>query len=325
MKANNTHLPVIVCMRGIAALSVALYHSVCTTIGFFHDNTILSLFHHLSLGVPLFFLISGIVIPLHMLQTEYSYKRFWKFALRRIIRVEPAYLVALAVGIAYWHLRKLIFGAAQNPLPSFQDILLHLGYLVPFVDGAKWVTPVFWTLAIEFQYYLFLAIFFPIIASTNRWIQNVAIFGCLVISMGFTNKPFLLLWLPLFFTGITYALFKFKRLKPVDFTLWAIVCLALLAAKDWEISILALAGLAIVHFTPQFTIKPIAWLGTVSYSLYLLHGLTGGVVVNLLSHHVHNGFLKGAVILLGVAVALASAWVLYLKVEGPSHKFAKKI
>jgi len=48
-------------------------------------------------------------------------------------------------------------------------------------------------------------------------------------------------------------------------------------------------------------------------------------VENLLSHHAHTGLMKFAVIHIGVAVALVSAWVLYLWVEKPSHLAAKRI
>jgi len=321
-----THLPIIVCLRGIAALGVVLFHFVCRTTGFLEKGTIWSLFYAGHLGVPLFFLISGIVIPLHMLQTDYSYPRWWRFVARRLVRVEPAYLIALAAGIAYPFMRQVIYGPNPNaPMPGYRDIFLHLGYLVPFVDGAKWIMPIFWTLAIEFQYYLLLAILFPLLASKVRWIQNLTILCCLVVSTGFPNEVYLLTWLPLFFTGVTYALFKFQRIKDLDYAICTIVSLTLLAASEWKNLAVVIAGLSSIHFFPNFTKTPLEWLGNLSYSLYLIHPVFGALVVNILSHHAHNGLMKCAVVLAGVAVSLASAWVLYVLVERPSHLTAKKI
>jgi len=317
------YIPVIVCLRGIAALGVVLYHYVCGMTGFVVDPYVLSVFNFGELGVPLFFLISGIVIPLHMLQTNYDYSHLRQFFLRRLVRVEPAYLIALLGGILFWNLRDQIYGSTFAP--SLRDIFLHLGYLIPFFDDAQWVSTVFWTLAIEFQYYLFLALLFPFVASNSRWVQNLTILGFVALSVGSQNRAYLLNWLPLFFVGITYALFLFKRIRLSDFVCWLVVCLLIAGLKDLGASLVAVFGLLIVHYIPKQSFRPIAWLGDISYSLYLFHGLTGGVLINMVSHHVDTPVLKFLLILVGLIVAVMTAWFMYVVVERPSHRRAKQI
>lgn len=46
-------------------------------------------------------------------------------------------------------------------------IAWHLGYLNAFVHK-KWLNPVFWTLAIECQIYLLIAVLYPLVVSDRR-------------------------------------------------------------------------------------------------------------------------------------------------------------
>lgn len=319
-------IPAIVWMRGIAAMGVVLTHFVCKTTGFIESESVMRIFALGELGVPLFFLISGIVIPLHMLQTNYHHRDIGRFALRRFLRVEPAYLITLILGIAFWNLRGLVYGVGPDTfLPSMRDILLHLGYLVPFVEDARWVSPVFWTLAIEFQYYLFLACMFPLLASRSRPIQNMSIFGCLLTTAVPASPHMIFPWIPLFFTGIVSALFLLRRLGKIDFYFWLSICLALVAVQDWKTLVLASSALGVIFFTPNASIKPLAWLGKISYSLYLIHGLTGAIFINLVSHYVNHPMMKFLVVVTGVVIALFSAWMMYVMIEAPSHQAAKRV
>ena len=132
-------------------------------------------------------------------------------------------------------------------------------------------------------------------------------------------------WLPLFFVGITYALFLFKKIRPIDFFCWLLVCLLITGLKDWSYALTAALGLLTVHYLPYLSFRPIAWLGDISYSLYLFHGLSGAIVINMLSHHADTPLLKFSVILFGLIVALITAWLMYVMVERPSHRLAKQI
>src|SRR5690606_28624124 len=62
---------------------------------------------------------------------------------------------------------------------DYIQLFSHLGYLNNFI-GKDWLNPVFWTLAIEFQYYLLIALFFPLISSKKwyQWIPALLIFNC---------------------------------------------------------------------------------------------------------------------------------------------------
>jgi peptidoglycan/LPS O-acetylase OafA/YrhL len=76
-------------MRGIAASMVVLYH-----FGYSNDNFLAafpsfgSLFKYGDLGVWMFFVISGFVIPYAMHSTSYRLSdSAWPFLLRRLVRL----------------------------------------------------------------------------------------------------------------------------------------------------------------------------------------------------------------------------------------------
>src|SRR5262249_33436290 len=56
---------------------------------------------------------------------------------------------------------------------SIAQLLLHLGYLNTFF-GYPWLQDVYWTLGIEFQYYLFVALIYPFLTVRRPVIRAVA-------------------------------------------------------------------------------------------------------------------------------------------------------
>jgi peptidoglycan/LPS O-acetylase OafA/YrhL len=59
------------------------------------------------------------------------------------------------------------------------------------------------------------------------------------------------------------------------------------------------------------TFKPLAWVGKISYSVYLLHGVAISAILHVLS----TGFPLGVYLLTVAAVALAISWASYTLVE----------
>ena len=211
MKEKSSHIIVINSLRGIAAMAVVLYHFICKTVDYVQNETVLSIFHYGHKGVQLFFIISGIVIPLSLINSGYTLKKFGTFIKKRFIRIEPPYLVAVAIGIFYLIIRNYIPGTVENDLtPSFIEIILHLGYLIPFFDNVDWVNPVFWTLAVEFQYYLVLALLFPLAISSKIGLRitfYLLIAGATFLPIGMSFFPY---WGAYFMVGIIYVLYLIR-------------------------------------------------------------------------------------------------------------------
>ncbi|WP_420792884.1 acyltransferase family protein [Lentisphaera profundi] len=119
-------------MRGFAAIAVCLYHFVCTTTGYIENEQLLNFFAWGAKGVQMFFIISGVVIPLSMIKDNYTYNNFSYFIKKRFIRIEPPYIATVILGILYLVLRNHIPGSTPIDMtPSVRDTLLHIPYFIP--------------------------------------------------------------------------------------------------------------------------------------------------------------------------------------------------
>lgn len=326
MQEKKDHIEILNSLRGIAATAVCFYHFVCTTVDFVDNEFMLNIFHYGQKGVQLFFIISGIVIPLSLIKSDYSLRHWKNFIVKRFIRIEPPYLVAVGIGIFYLFIRNYIPGTVENDLtPSFTTILMHIGYLIPFFEGHNWISPVFWTLAVEFQYYLALSVLFPLVLSSKLAVR--IIFYAIFIGAGFLALPDGLFphWAPYFLAGIVYILWLKQKIGNAEYWILNIVlapCIySLLGGVDLGIAIVSLMT---IHYFANFKTKITLFLGKISYSLYLLHAMVGGAFVNYLSHIYTATYQKVIIVLIGFGISVISAYFLYRFVEKPSHNYAKK-
>lgn len=325
---NFAHIPVINSLRGLAALSVCLYHFVCTTTNYILDENILDIFHFGKKGVQVFFIISGIVIPLSMLKVNYNFKLLPKFILKRFTRIEPPYIGVVLLGIVYLVARNFVPSATQIDLtPSFRDVALHLGYLIPFVEDAKWINPVFWTLSVEFQYYLFLAILFPLVLSGVKYLRFVFYFLVMLIPVFFGyGQAFFTHWSAYFALGIFYVLFITKRVSLLEFIITiALASIVVYTMQGLVDLCIGLSTLAIIHFFRAFTNKVGEFLGKVSYSVYLLHSIVGAGFINYMSHIYRAPYQKVLVILGGVVITILASYIYWKLIERPSQKLGNNI
>ncbi|MDB4273905.1 acyltransferase [Algibacter sp.] len=327
LNKKNSFIPVIIILRGLAALMVCLNHFVCKTTGYIDNNIVLSIFKFGGLGVNMFFIISGIVLPLSMLNGNYTFSSWRIFLVKRIIRIEPPYMVAVLLATLYMYLRSFLpYSVAVDLIPNIKDVLLHLGYLVPFVEGSRWLNGAFWTLAIEFQYYLLLIVLFPLMA--HKQIKFRILFYILILMPAaiFPSPTFFTHWASLFLIGILYILNKKQKIGDLEYILMSLVSLIFVNYfLGFESVIVSVITLVIVHYIPNLKQKQFGFLGKISYSLYLVHGITGSAIINVLSHYFKETYQKPIVIIIGLFFSILCAYLMYIIIEKPSQKLASSI
>lgn len=188
-------------LRGCAALGVVVTHS------FPHELSYLTLqtpwFKYLgtivsrgTLGLPLFFVISGFCIHLRWAsryrrtgQTRLDYVSFWK---RRIHRLYPPYLIVLCFCMLMVVAAYLLGRANYYPEPRLRWIAIDFGaHLLmlhgfhPFLDvGAN--NPPMWSLAREEYFYI---LYFGLLAWRRAWGIITTVLSVLVLGLTF---PFLM-------------------------------------------------------------------------------------------------------------------------------------
>ncbi len=325
---NNNQIPLLDNLRALAAWSVCLYHFMCTTTGFLDpEGMIYKTFYFGQNGVQLFFIISGLVIPWSMYEKGYRIENLGRFILKRLIRLEPPYMFSVLAMLAVIFLRKYSpsYDGIQKEV-TLQQVCMHLGYLIPFSDHLEWLNNVYWTLAIEFQYYFFMAFAFYFFTSGNILFRSAGYLLLFVPSFLFGKTAFLPIWLPLFGIGISLFQFKKKIIGNIEFGIVALVALAvLILLGQKEAAVIGLAGGFLILFFSNYSFSWLTQLGKHSYSVYLIHPILGATVLNVLSHYVHSTSGKFSIVVLAVLITAAGSYLMYRMIEKPSKRISSSI
>ncbi len=300
---------------------------------------------HTAAGVYLFFAISGYLIGgpwLRALVRGEPLPSWRAYAVRRALRILPLYWLSLAAAIVILHPGDVNFGT----------IVLHALLLQGFVPGQQaGIYFVLWTLAIEAQFYVSLPLVARLIrrcAGTRLRSRHAAI-G--LICMWIVSAPILVLdngrlfdtnltcvlvativgQAGAFAAGLAVALIVEMRWLPQPTWIFlALGCLVWLVASLvapstgpspsplWALAALPLI-LAAVR-SPAWPLRPIAWCGLVSFSLYVCHTLVGAFVPRFTVAGPATGLAIAFLTLL--VPSLVMSRVLYACIERPSQRLA---
>lgn len=323
-------------LDGVRAISIAL-------VLFQHSGDPLWRPINGHLGVTLFFGISGYLITTLLLREEARDGRvsLGGFYLRRAFRILPLYYVALAcftVLVLVLHLGS-DRGAYPGRLPYF---LLYMNELAP--DGTFGHS---WSLAIEEKYYLV----WPLIAFAlaPRRTRRTAIAAGLVLVTGLTALlpgwwPYPAIYTPIL-TGCLVALLMharggYERLAVLRSS-WGAVALAVAIAVGVAVDnseghvhvlfgLLAAAVMVPVVAGPEWFrrilgVRPLVFIGTRSYAIYLFHPISNSVIDRALAPGQESVPVQVARYVLELAAALAVADVLHRVLERPVIRLGHRL
>ena len=313
------HLTLIDLIRGGAALSVAWYHLTDT-----YGDAARATGSLGWLGVDCFFVISGFVIPLSLHKAGYTLDRFPAFMARRLIRLEPPYLISIVLVIALQWLSAHAPGFAGQAITyAPAQIAAHLFYLIPFT-AYPWISPVYWSLGYEFAFYIAAGLLFPLL-----WHRHVIVSIAIVCAVSACLQaivPAEIPRIPLFLMGWA-ALRVHTGRDPLGAFVLALACAALvMTAGGGSLSALA-GGLTALVLTGAGRLKWRSglWLGRISYALYLTHVPIGGRVVNLGRRFVHGALQDLVLSVVALAACLVFAALFHRFVEGPFADLSRRM
>jgi peptidoglycan/LPS O-acetylase OafA/YrhL len=319
-------VPVLDSLRAIAALSVCLFHFVCGPVNFITDKDTLHFFSFGAYGVQLFFVISGFIIPWSVYHNAYKIKHYGKFLLKRFLRLEPPYVFSMLLVIALYFLRRFYTDVPDSRMFSFNQILLHFGYLIPFFhESYKWLNDAYWTLAIEFQFYLFMGLFYFVIVHKKAVFRVLSYAFALSLSFIGTHK-FLLYWLPVFLLGNMLFLYLSGIIKKPEFYIVSSLVMIFIGVfYSPPVFFSSLIPTLAILYLYNFSNPLLDWLGKISYSIYLTHSIVGSATINVMLRFAHSPLMKVGIILAGIAVTITFSYMVYLFIEKPSKKLSSKI
>jgi peptidoglycan/LPS O-acetylase OafA/YrhL len=322
--SRNGYLYSLDYLRGFAALAVCLYH-FAGRLNYLPDASVFKKvadFGHF--GVEIFFVISGLVIPYSMERGNYTIRKFFTFIKKRFIRIEPPYLICVVLVLVLNYITTITpFYVGKEFKIDYLQVFYHLGYMNAFM-GMDWLNQVFWTLAIEFQFYLLIALIFPAISSKKPlvWITCLVIFNFVSAS---PDRNLVFTFSIFFTSGILLFRFLCDKMNMREFVL-AMLCTLALTFVRYSIT-----EVCVIIFTTAVilaNLKPTFWstfFGDISYSLYLLHLPIGLRIISLTQRFSESEPVRYAMIFGALLVSIGASYLYYRWVEKPFKTIAHKV
>lgn len=249
-----------------------------------------------------------------------------QFLLRRMIRLAGPFWMAaiLVVGLSWLSSVVPGYRGLSFIFPNTTVLVCHLFYACDALD-APWLNPIFWTLAVEVQFYLLVALLFPFAHSKSGRVLIGLVIVLMLLLAPVAPEPSLFRYFPLFLIGFLGLIWR-RRVLPVwQLTLCAMALLSSVAFfLGWVECLVALCTIAfIVRSDRAWT--PLVWLGGISYSLYLVHVPVGARIMNFAERMDLQGgwlYLAG---LSACAVTIGVAWAFWRCVELPCLRWSRSI
>jgi peptidoglycan/LPS O-acetylase OafA/YrhL len=330
--AKQDYFPVIDLLRGLAAIMVCFYHFTHNT-GYYgaylsEGNWLKEAGSFGWLGVEMFFVISGFVIPYSLFKNQYTIKKAIPFIKKRWLRIEPPYIVTIFLILLNWKYNGWLWSYEVDI--NWKQVISHFFYLPQFL-GYTWINEIFWTLAIEFQYYLFMALFFVGFMSRNLVIKSVAVIVFVLPFFLLPDNRLLTSYSSLFLLGMVVFWFKTGKVSIIQYFTMTLVLVVFawyqFPLNNITIPLIGLLTSLAITFIPYKGIVG-KQVGRISYSLYLTHGLIGGNFLFFsmyLSIVKSNEWLRMLLVVVAILLSVIFAMLFYKMVEGPSQRLSKKV
>ena len=317
---HNQRIDVINALRAFAATFVAWGHFVAGQGKYLGWSG-----KYGYLGVDIFFVISGFVIPWSLYRSGYVLRDYARFLLKRNVRLYPPYLASIVATLLATNLVLVPLFHVPRLTVTGHSLLLHFTYLNDLV-GVPWVNVAYWTLAMRPRMVhpgrsdVAAVSEFPkagTICSSGG--DDGRLFRVSQSAPGFQQAADFSGWRLRFSVPLASNRFvRNVRADPGDggLMLWPI---------GWIVASVSVAtGLIIALST--FHNRAADFVGDISYSLYLLHLPIGVAVIGCLSHWLpYSSSYIGVLDVVGLVASGLAAWIMYQLIEKPSQVMSSAI
>ena len=344
-KSSQRYIPEIDALRFFAIIPVMLVHFsgalLAHNVSF--DRAIIdegNAFRHVLLqgnhGVHLFFAISGFILTLPFIQKERSELRFKRYFIRRLVRIEPPYIIAITIFL-------LVHIVLQEQSITF----LIQRYFASFFyshnaiySEISYILPVAWSLEIEVQFYLLMPLFLIILKLFDSIYWRFFIYAVLMLLSRYYNFfefDDLNDFMKYFLAGIISAdLYKNKVFTKsyIWDVLFLISLICFFSINDYwtrvvSLFIIVTSSLNLIYLKKILTNIIITIIGGMCYSLYLLHYPLYHLMMKLFTNRLtffetfEMNYLFQAAIFVPLSILLISIY--FILVEKPFMVLSQKM
>jgi peptidoglycan/LPS O-acetylase OafA/YrhL len=295
-------------------------------------------------AVALFMVLSGFIFTRGAYGRQLAYGQFIR---NRVLRIYPLFLLLVIFGIL----------TTREPvsLLSIVQTILPVGMMTGTIPWTPF-SAMFWSLAIECQFYLIFPLLF-MVANTQGTYRTISLLVMTLIALRlfavlfgasardlsyFTIAGRLDEFLIGMLAGFIYAEEKIPKavlrriFLPVAFLAMGLIFAyyragGFYAVSSWKTfqppvealiwAAFVLSYIEFAEFLPPLVSRPLAWIGTISYSIYMLHivviwGIAGKNWYLVPGFHLYGDLLVNFVLLVLPLVLMLSA-LTYFSVEKP--------
>lgn len=297
-------------------------------------------------AVVVFFVLSGFVLAMALRSPRFDWFAYFPSRIVRLyVPVAGAVLLAYLIlllphdgGTTSAWLDRDMVGVGYPPDAIIRDLTL--------VGGTSGVISPLWTLRWEVLFSLLLPVGAYALRLVPSWMFGLACLG--LSTIGAWQDVAALQYLPIFGLGMAIAgewgritAWTDRMSARAAALVWpaAMVAAVLLLTSYWSLvpflgytaahaigQLLILTGasvllVAAVQWSPLRALlswRPVAWLGAVSFSLYLVHEPVLIFIANLSDS-------ARVTMALGVPLAIVVAWLFWMAVERPAHRLSRSV
>ncbi len=323
-------------LRAIAALTVIILHFNQFLPDLFAAPSIFVGNEIAELSVMLFFVLSGFLITFLLFREKEATKdiAIKTFYLKRVLRIWPPYFLVLAFAILLFPLYKEIQGNPEGSLSFAKSVIFYI-LILPNLNSVVGhaLTPLrpLWSIGVEEQFYLiwpwlikktknyligivvFILLYYAALGTTGLLMSSIHIFGALHAIIKILPVQIMAIGaIGALAVNQKWQILKFIYSKPVQIAVWGIylwsfykpVKIPYIQHEVYAFLFLLLIINAATnpHNIISLEIKPLKYLGKISYGLYVYHC----PIIVLLSLLLPKGIIPTPVLLAIVLVTTIS-------------------
>lgn len=334
MNQNKCYYAGLDVIRGLSCIFIMLYHY---TIRYNSNPLFVDMPVHWGVTLPwgcaavtTFFLLSGFLGARHIFTSNVSIPKYLR---GRFVRLFPSF--AASVMLTTLVTNCFFPSAACN----FKEVLLNFT-MIPSLLGVRYVDGAYWTMQVEWVFYLIIACLFLFSNQENKkkilvlWLL-FSIGGNIIYGLtdnSIVNKFNILIaskHSQEFLTGVAIYLLILNKEQMYSISVILLsICNQLLTQDLNHIVFYGLSCVAIYLITNfktnVFFEKKIfiffSWLGGISYQVYLLHQIIGFVIIYYLQS---NKFYSEIYIFLPIIMSIVLGYLVQRIIEKPLLKIIK--
>lgn len=326
LNANNRILE-LEAIRGIMAILIMLFHYTTRYNELFGHKIPYNInFPYGKFGVQFFLITSGFVML-------FSFKENFKikdFIIKKFFRLYPAYIVSITLIFIILSVYQI-----EGRSVDFNTYLINLTMLEGFFN-VSYVDRAHWYLTVEIIFTFLCALSFKVLSDTKKINIRSLLIGWLtitiVLQVGKEIIPFgkvfrlffLVQYAPFFIIGVIFYLKKYHNQNNKIILVLSILSIALQGKIQLffaTIFLIVIFKLLIMDKLKFLNNKVLVYIGSISYSLYLIHQNIGYVIIDFMEK---KGLTSEWCLIIPCTIAIILAIIINYTIEKPLLRFIKK-